>query len=37
MFFASDDWAEDHHDVELVDEQGRGSWCEDDCLRSCPE
>ena len=21
--FAGDDWAEDHHDVELMDEQGR--------------
>ncbi len=23
MLFVGDDWAEDHHDVEIVDEQGR--------------
>jgi transposase len=23
MLFVGDDWAEDHHDVELVDDQGR--------------
>ena len=24
MLFVGNDWAEDHHDVEVVDEQGRG-------------
>lgn len=24
MLFIGDDWAEDHHDVELVDDQGQG-------------
>ena len=24
MLFVGDDWAEDHHDVELVDEDGSG-------------
>jgi hypothetical protein len=23
VLFVGDDWAEDHHDVEIVDEQGR--------------
>jgi len=23
MLFVGDDWAEDHHDVELVDEHGK--------------
>jgi hypothetical protein len=23
MLFVGNDWAEDHHDVEIVDEQGR--------------
>ena len=23
MLFVGDDWAEDHHDIEIVDEQGR--------------
>ena len=23
MLFVGDDWAEDHHDIELVDDQGR--------------
>jgi hypothetical protein len=23
MLFVGDDWAKDHHDVELVDEQGK--------------
>lgn len=23
MLFVGDDWAEDHHDVEIVDESGR--------------
>ena len=23
MLFVGDDWAEDHHDIEVVDEQGR--------------
>jgi hypothetical protein len=25
MLFVGDDWAKDHHDVELVDEQGKRS------------
>ena len=30
MLFVGDDWAEDHHDVEIVDDEGagwRGSGC----------
>ena len=26
MLFVGDDWAEDHHDVELVDEDGNACW-----------
>jgi hypothetical protein len=28
MLFVGDDWAEDHHDIEIVDERGRrsGLW-----------
>ena len=26
MLFVGDDWAEDHHDVEIVDEDGRRCW-----------
>lgn len=24
MLFVGDDWAEDHHDIEIVDEAGKG-------------
>ena len=32
MIFVGDDWAEDHHDVYLMDELGRG-WRRGGCPR----
>ena len=31
MLFVGDDWAEDHHDVEIVDDTGGGRWHVDGC------
>ena len=35
MIFVGDDWAEDHHDVHLMDETGR-DWPRVDCPRDLP-
>ena len=35
MIFIGDDWAEDHHDVCLMDEAGRG-WGRGGCRRDWP-
>ena len=34
MLFVGDDWAEDHHDVEVVDEAR--SWHASDCPKGWP-
>ena len=33
MLFVGDDWAEAHHDIEIVDEAGRG-WCGAGCQKA---
>ena len=35
MIFVGDDWAEDHHDVYLMDEAGNG-WRRGDYPKACP-
>ena len=33
MLFVGDDWAEDHHDIEIVDDDGQGAGPHDGCPR----
>ena len=35
MLFVGDDWAEDHHDIEIEDEPGR-CWPDAGCRRGWP-
>ena len=36
MIFVGDDWAEDHHDVHLMDETGPTAGTRGDCRRDLP-